>query len=87
MHMSQERLEFGKSLVEELERLITTLDPRLSKLNLERTLEYMIHIRGKMFAHFYVYGEKEEIQHQIVIMQKCIDTVRKMIKEKDASPM
>lgn len=87
MHMSQEKLNFGRSLIEELERLIGTLDPNLTKLDLERTLEYMVHIRGKMFAHFYVMDQSEEIKKQITMMQNCIDTVRKMLAEKDASPM
>lgn len=85
--MDKAKLEFGRSLVEELERLITSLDPRLTKLDLERTLEYMIHIRGKMFEHYYIYGEQTEVKGQIVTMQKCIDTVRKMLDQKNASPM
>ena len=87
MHMSQERLEFGKSLIDELERLITTLDPKMTKLDLEETLNYMVHIRGKMFAHYHFFNEQKEIQKQIITMQKCIDTVRKMLDEKNASPM
>jgi hypothetical protein len=87
MHLSQEKIEIGKHFINELELLINELDPKTANLNLEKTVDYMVYIRGKMFNHFVMSGDNEEIMKQIHTMTKCIDTVRKMIKEKNASPM
>jgi septation ring formation regulator EzrA len=85
--MNQERLQFGRNLMDELEAKLKDLDPNITTLDLEQTIEYMGHIRGKMLAQYYFQNFDEEIKAQIIKMTKCIDAVRELIKTKDASSM
>lgn len=87
MKMSQEKVEFGTSLMTTLESLLNELDPKTSNLDLQAIIEYMEHIRGKMINAYYHQQDSEEILGQISKMNKCISAVRKMIKQENASSM
>jgi hypothetical protein len=87
LKMKPERIQFGNNLMDELESRIKDLDPKLTKLDLEETMAYMHHIRGKMIAQFYFQDEDPEIWAQVMKMTKCIDTVRELINKQDATAM
>lgn len=85
MSMSEERLEMGKSLLAELERLIKELDKDTH--DFMELIMYMEHIKSKMTLQFFINNEDPRILNQIAKMNEIINYVADLRERQIASSM